>query len=129
MIGHYLSNNNETCYINFSPTFCELNGASASRSGSGTSATASGRAVIGAAEMWWRRTGVVFFFEPVPPKWYQRLSLWYRVKQPVPKPSKFTQNIFFGWDLNSRPLASHIAPLPSQLHSCSDREGDIFLLK
>ena len=56
-------------------------------------------------------------------------SLWYRVKQSVPKPSKFTQNILFGWDLNSRPLASHVAPLPSQLHSCSDREGDIFLLK
>ena len=69
------------------------------------------------------------FFEPIPPKWYQRLSLWYRVKQPVPKPSKFTQNILFGWDLNSRPLASHVAPLPSQLHSCSDRVGDIFLLK
>ena len=29
------------------------------------------------------------FFELVPPKWY-------RVKQPVPKPSKFTQNILFG---------------------------------
>ena len=27
MIKYYLSNNNETCYNNFSPTFCELNGA------------------------------------------------------------------------------------------------------
>ena len=47
-----------------------------------------------------------WFFEPVP-------RLWYRVKQPVPKPLKFTQNILFGWDLNSRPLASHVAPLSS----------------
>ena len=76
-----------------------------------------------ARSLWYR------FFEPVPPKWYQRLSLWYRVKQSVPKPSKFTQNILFGWDFNSQPLASHVAPLPSQLHSCSDRVGDIFLLK
>jgi len=52
-----------------------------------------------------------------------------RVKQSVPKPLKFTQNILFGWDLNSRPLTSRIAPLPSQLHSCSAREEDIFLLK